>query len=434
MMDAIGIKTTDELFSAIPKSLKKTSFNLPDGFAYESELLNFFKQLSKNNATVEEFQSYLGAGFYHHYIPAAVKYIVSRSEFSTSYTPYQAEASQGTLQAIYEYQGLICELTGMDVSNASMYDGASALAEAAIMSLRFNERRKILVSHSVHPEYRKTLNTYLSNLNAEVMEIPLSDGITDTQRLNVLLDKDVSCVIIQSPNFFGCIEKMDELGPLIHSCGALFIASVYPVSLGVLKPPGEYGADIAVGEGQCLGNPLNFGGPGLGIFACKGHLTRKMPGRIVGATTDAEGKRGFVLTLQAREQHIRRQKATSNICTNESLCALAACVYLSLLGKRGLADLGRINLENSHYCFERLKRVKNIKPLFSEPFFNEFSVRLKGNLNVSRLNRILLREKIIPGLDLGRFYPEYKDCILFCVTETTTKEDIDRITKIINQL
>lgn len=429
MMDALGIKTPSELFSAIPESLRKTSFELPDGFTSEAELLNFFNMLSKKNVTVKEFTSYLGAGFYEHYIPAAVKYIVSRGEFSTSYTPYQAEASQGTLQAIYEYQGLICGLTGMDVSNASMYDGASALAEAAILSLRFNERRKILVSYAIHPEYRKTLKTYLANLNAEIVEIPIDKGITNIKRLNELLDKEVSCVIVQSPNFFGCIEPMDELGRLIHSVGALFVACIYPSSLGILKPPGEYGADIAIGEGQCLGNPLNFGGPGLGIFACKDFLVRRMPGRVVGATVDIEGKRGFVLTLQAREQHIRREKATSNICTNESLCALAAGVYLAFLGKKGLVDLGRINIENSHYCFERLKRVKNLEPLFKKPFFNEFSIRLKGGLTVSHVNRRLLKEKIIGGLNLGYFYPEYENCLLFCITETKTKQDIDRLIK-----
>ncbi|MFQ6044635.1 MAG: aminomethyl-transferring glycine dehydrogenase subunit GcvPA, partial [Candidatus Poribacteria bacterium] len=336
------------------------------------------------------------------------------------------EVSQGTLQAIYEYQSLICELTGMDVSNASLYDGASALSEAAILTLNATNRAEIIVSEAVHPEYRTALKTYLHGLGAPVHEIPYAeDGTTDLEELKNAVNENTAGVILQNPNFFGCIERMKEGSEITHSNGALFIACVNPISLGVLKPPGEYNADLAVGEGQPLGNPIAFGGPYLGFFAITQKLMRKLPGRIVGQTKDMQGRRGFVLTLQAREQHIRREKATSNICTNQALNALAACVYLSAMGKSGISEVAQLNLQKSHYAQKRLCELDEFALKFPAPFFNEFLVQCNADPN--EINKKLLNKKIIGGLPVERFYPELKNCALFCVTEMRTKDEIDTL-------
>jgi len=379
------------LFTDIPEKVRLTGpLDLPAPLT-EMELLAELKEQSEKNQVKE---NYLGAGSYNHFIPSAVKHIVGRSEFYTAYTPYQAEASQGTLQVIYEYQSLICALTGMDVANASMYDGATALAEAAFLACRATGRKEVIVSSAVHPEYRKVLKTYCTAADIAIKEVAY-DGKTGLTANSLQLTANSSCFILQQPNFFGCVEEIKGLATKVHAAGALFIVSADPISLGLLKPPGEYGADVVVGEGQSLGNPRNFGGPGLGIFAVKQALIRQIPGRLVGKTLDIDGKVGYTLTLQAREQHIRRERAASNICSNEALCALAATVYLSLLGKKGLKKIAELCLDNT----EKLKKKHGA--LFSAPTFKEF----------------VTKDKI--GLPLKEFYPELKDRYLACATELT---------------
>jgi glycine dehydrogenase subunit 1 len=426
MLKEIGVGGIEALLADIPQSLKKFDLNLPKALS-EMELVKELKSAAEKNVNVSEYTSFLGAGAYEHFIPSVVDHLSSRGEFATSYTPYQAEVSQGTLQAIYEFQSMICELTAMDVANASMYDGASALAEAAVLSIRHTDRHKVVISQAVHPEYREALKTYLQCLNIEIVEIPAIEGITDVDALSRTVDDDTASVLIQMPNFFGCLEEVDEIAKVAHKHGALFIACVNPISLGIIKPPGDYGADIAVGEAQGMGNPLYYGGPYIGFFAVKKELMRRVPGRIAGATTDVKGRRAFVLTLQAREQHIRRQKATSNICTNQALCALRTCIYLSILGKQGFTKLARLNLRKSHYAMEEICKLKGFEPLFNKPFFNEFAIRVTDGRTAQQINESLLKEKIIGGLDLSRFYPALKNSMLFCVTETKGKDDIDRL-------
>ncbi len=426
MLKEIGVESVEALLTDIPQGLRKFDLNIPKTLS-EMELVKELKTAAEKNINVSEYTSFLGAGAYEHFIPSVVNYLASRGEFATCYTPYQAEVSQGTLQAIYEFQSMICELTAMDVANASMYDGASALAEAAVLSLRHTDRQKVVISQAVHPEYREVVKTYLQCLNIEIVEIPAPDGTTDIDVLSRTVDDDTASVLIQMPNFFGCLEEVDDLAKAAHKHGALLIACVNPISLGIIKPPGGYGADIVVGEAQSLGNPLNYGGPYIGFFAVKKELMRKVPGRIVGATTDIKGRRAFVLTLQAREQHIRRQKATSNICTNQALCALRTCIYLCVLGKQGLADLARLNIHKSHYAMEEISKLQGFEPLFNKPFFNEFAIKATDGRTAEQINESLLKEKIIGGLNLSGFYPALKNSMLFCVTETKSKDDIDRL-------
>lgn len=429
MLNEIGIKSVDELFRDIPNEIPHRDPNLP-GPLTEQELIREMEKLGNLNTTTKEYDSYLGAGCYEHFIPSVVPALANRSEFVTAYTPYQAEASQGILQTIYEYQTLICQLTGMDVSNASLYDGSTALAEAVLVGYRTRglEKGKVLISKTIHPEYREVLKTYLEAIQVEIVEIPYKNGITDIDFIKDRIDNNTIAVAVQSPNFFGCLEPTWEIPPLVEKFGALSIISVNPISLGVLKDPGSQGFSIAVGEGQALGIPMNFGGPFLGFFACKRDLLRKIPGRIVGRTKDKDGNPGFVLTLQAREQHIRREKATSNICSNEALCALTACIYLCALGKSGLEELGKLNISLSHYARDRLCSINGVEQLFYEqPFFNEFV------LKISVPEERFLSQKIIPGLSLERFYPELKEFSLWCVTETKTKEKIDRLVEVVNE-
>jgi glycine dehydrogenase subunit 1 len=421
----IGLRSIEELFTDIPKSVRSQAQLKIQGGMSEYELVKHVKRIGAKNKTVEEYTSYLGAGAYEHYIPSYVDHLLLRSEFYTAYTPYQPEISQGTLQAIYEYQTLVCELTGMDAGNASMYDGASALAEAAIMSCDATRRSKVLVPQSIHPEYREVLKTYLPPRGVEIIELPIKEGVVDFNSMQTVLNEEIAGVLLQYPNFFGCIEKAEEIGQLAHNKGALFVIAVNPVSLGILKSPGELGADIVVGEGQPFGNPLNYGGPYLGFLACKDKFVRKMPGRVVGATKDKNGKKGYVLTLQAREQHIRREKATSNICSNEALCALAFTIHLTGLGKNGLKELGNLNLQKAHYAAQELSKVPGISLAFSSPYFHEFVI--KTDVSPSKINAELLKHKIIGGLDLSRFYPELANHLLFCVTETKSKEQIDEL-------
>ncbi len=423
MLEFIGVDSVNAFFADIPQSLRfKGKLNLPEGMS-QLELTRHMTEVSSKNATTSDFIYFLGAGTYDHYIPATVDHVISRSELYTAYTPYQAEMSQGVLQSIYEYQSLICDLTGMEVSNASLYDGATAVPEAAIMACRSTRKGKVLISAGVHPEYIETLNTYAPGQDIEVITIPLKNGVTDLERLASEVDDDTAAVFVQSPNFVGLVEDMDSVGDMLGDKKTLFVAVVDPISLGVLKAPGEYNADIAIGEGQALGNPMYFGGPHLGFFATKEKYQRQIAGRVAGATTDGQGNRGFVLTLQTREQHIRRERATSNICSNEALNALAAATYLSTMGKEGMKDVAELNLRKAHYAQKAITRLDGFDAAFSGPFFKEFVVKTK--LAPAEINKALLEHRIIGGLDLGRFYPAMQNHMLFCVTEKRTKQDID---------
>ncbi|MGI6144278.1 MAG: aminomethyl-transferring glycine dehydrogenase subunit GcvPA [Clostridia bacterium] len=429
MLKDMGICTIEELFRDIPEQLRlKRKLNLPKGLS-EKAAWDEVERLAHRNKDIGQYLCFRGAGAYEHYQPKAVKHILSRSEFYTAYTPYQPEVSQGTLQAIFEYQTCICELTGMDVANASHYDGATALAEAALMAIQISRRKKLVISSLVHPEYRETLHTYLSRRGIEIIMLPSENGLTAVAELEKVLTTEVAAVIVQNPNFLGSIENLAFFAQKIHEKGGLLIACVDPVSLGVLASPGECGADIAVGEGQSLGLPLSLGGPYLGFMACKEKYVRRMPGRIVGKTVDRLGREGFVLTLQAREQHIRRDKAGSNICSNQALCALAATIYLALLGPRGLREVGKQCMEKSHYASELLVQLPGISLAFTAPFFQEFVVKTQES--AVSINQRLWEAGILGGLDLGRYYPELKNHLLFCVTEMRTKEEIERLVEVI---
>ncbi|MFA6281966.1 MAG: aminomethyl-transferring glycine dehydrogenase subunit GcvPA [Candidatus Omnitrophota bacterium] len=423
MFGAIGISSLDDLYRHLPGSIRiNKNLNLPSGLS-EQELRNCLTALAAKNKTINKFNSFLGAGSYNHYIPAAINPIISRTEFLTAYTPYQAECSQGILQAIYEYQSYVCLLTGMDVSNASLFDGGSSLAESVLMSLRITKRNKIIISSSIHPEYKKTLYTYLSGFNFKVQEVNFeSQGLTDINLLKAGLDDDTACVALQSPNFFGIIEMTEKISSLAKENGALTIQVTNPVSLAILKEPVRQGVDIVCGDGQALGGHLSFGGPSFGFIATKNEFLRQLPGRIVGKSTDKEGKPAYCLTMQAREQHIKREKATSNICSNQSLNAISAAVYLSLLGKEGLYNCALYSLNLTHYFYARLSEIKSIKLNFSKHFFNEFVWSVD---NPKALMKKLYKKEIIAGLALDRFYPELKNGILSCCTEVKSKEQID---------
>jgi glycine dehydrogenase subunit 1 len=430
MLEAIGVSSYEDLLKKVPSKLRHFDWKLPAGVS-ELELFRHAVEFGKANRHFHDFACYLGAGVYDHFLPTVVAQIAHRSEFITSYTPYQGEASQGTLQFIYEYQSLICELTGMDYSNASMYDGASAVAEAVLLALRMDGRKKILIPDSVHPEYREVTQTYLSSIDCEIVRVPMKDLTTDIDKLKTLIAPDVAAVVFQQPNFFGILEEARQIADIAKNAGALVIACVNPVSLGVIAPPGEYGADIAVGEGQPLGNPVSFGGPHFGFFTVKADLLRKMPGRICGMTVDKAGRRAFVLTLQAREQHIRREKATSNICTNHSLCALKGAIYMSLLGPKGLKKLALINLKKAHDTRERLLKVKGVRPLSDKPFFNEFGVTI--DKEPKGLAASLRKNKIMGPLALDRFYPDIQSAYLVAVTENRTEDDLQRLVRSVEE-
>ena len=430
MFDALEIKSEEELFDAIPADLRAKPLNISGGQT-EQELLEYFKNLAAKNKTLVSFR---GAGIYDHYIPSLVGEITSRSEFWTAYTPYQAEASQGTLQAIFEYQSMICALTGMDVSNASLYDGATAVAEAALLALRVRGKNKILVSSALNPEYIKTLETYLQNFNAKIVMLNLSsNGTVEKATVDASLDDDTAVVIIQSPNYFGIVENMQDLSAAAKEKNALFAAVVNPISLAVFQSPGEYGADIAVGEGQPLGIPLSAGGATFGFMTVHKGLEWKMPGRIVGQTIDKKGKRGFVLTLQSREQHIRREKATSNICTNSSLNALAACVYMSGWGNAGFKKLAETNISKAGYAFGKIKNIDGFKTKFENPvFFNEFVIETEKD--IKKINKTLIKNGILGPVDLSGSGKQFKNCLLFCVTEQRRKSEIDKLAEILTKV
>lgn len=423
MLKEIGIETMRSLFPDIPDQVYlDKKLNLEPGLP-EMEVVKKMRALSEKNADLDHYISFLGAGAYDHFIPATIGQLLSRQEFYTAYTPYQPEISQGTLQAIFEYQSMICELTGMDVANASMYDGATSLMEAAMLATEALKRSEILVSRNLNPESRQVLKTSALFRNIKVIEVDSKDGQTDLEDLEKKLNENTAAFLLQSPNFFGIIEDLAAAGEMVHGNNSLFIVSGDPISLALLKSPGELGADIVVGEGQSLGNSLNFGGPYLGFFGAKEKWIRKMPGRIVGQTRDKEGRRGFVLTLQTREQHIRREKATSNICSNQGLNALTAAMYMTFMGKEGLKEVAELSLQKAHYTYDQLTGTGKFVPLFDKPFFKEFAVISKEP--VAELNSRLLKEKIIGGYSLSRVYPELKDGWLISVTEKRSKKEID---------
>ncbi|MBD3164345.1 aminomethyl-transferring glycine dehydrogenase subunit GcvPA [Candidatus Woesearchaeota archaeon] len=430
MLKDIGIVSIKGLFADIPEEIqKKAQLNLPEPLS-ELQLRKKITYIARKNRAYKT--SFLGAGCYSHYIPAIVSRIISKPEFCTAYTPYQAEISQGILQAIFEYQTMICDLTGMDASNASVYDGAEALAEAALISLKKTGRSDIIISKTVHPEYRQTVRTYLNAKNKNLVEIDIgSNGKTDIEKLKSAVNHNTAGILIQSPNFLGAVEDIMEVERAAHKNNSLLTVSVADTScLGILAPPGKLGADIVTAEGQSFGNPKSFGGSLLGIIAVKQGLIRHLPGRIVGQAVDREGKKGYMLTLQAREQHIRREKASCNICSNQALNALAATVYLTALGKNGIINLANLNLQKAHYAYESLKEFK----VFSNSLlYNEFVIQFRNKDNMKRAGKELEKNSIEPGLDLEKFYPALKNCMLICVTEMNSKQDIDRFIEIVKK-
>jgi len=434
MLKTIGVERLDDLLEAIPTSLRQAPAQRPAGLS-ELELTRHLRTLARMNCPASELAVYRGAGLYEHAIPAAVEALASRGEFATAYTPYQPEASQGTLQAIYEFQTMICELTGMEVANASLYDGASGLAEAALMALRVTERRQLVMSQTVHPEYRQVLTTYVSGLSVSQTTLPAPTGVTDVAQARTAVTSDTAALIVQMPNFFGCLEPVHELAHAAHAVGALCIVCIAePVSLGLLVAPGHYGADIVVGEAQSLGSPMSYGGPSLGFFATRQAWLRKLPGRIAGRTTDQQGRCGYVLTLQAREQHIRREKATSNICTNEGLLALRTTIFLSLLGPQGLQELAALNCQRAHALQEALCRLPCFAPAFPQPFFNEFVLQLTQPSLQPAIEQALAEAGVVGGLPLDVFDASWRGRSLWCVTETKAEEQVDRVVEVVHRV
>src|ERR1700694_1246142 len=422
MLAAIGAKSIEELFSSIPERFRlREPLKIPGPYS-EAEVIQYFKERAAENSY--GYTSFLGAGVYNHLRSVVTDAIIQRGEFLTSYTPYQAEITQGTLQSIFEFQTLMCQLTGQEVANASMYDGSTAATEAVLMAERLTSRSRVLVARSVHPEYRAVLKTYAKNSGLSVEEVPISaDGTVDTKALQSNLKEDVAAVLVQSTNFLGAIEPIADLANIAHKVGALLVATVTEaVSLGLVNPPAE--ADIVAMEGQSFGLAPSYGGPFAGGIASRDKFVRQMPGRLAGQTTDSDGQRGFVLTLATREQHIRREKATSNICTNQALCALAATVHLTLLGKEGLREMAQQNLAKAQFALAELTKIPGVRRAFDAPFFNEFTLEFPRSVKI--VNTELLREKIVGPLALGTPYPELTKRALVCVTETTSRAEIER--------
>ena len=426
MLAAIGVERVEDLFHDVPAACRFPKLELPEPVS-EMEIMAELQAMSEENLDAGHYPSFLGAGAYHHYVPRVVDHVISRSEFLTAYTPYQPEISQGTLQSILEYQSMICALTGMEVANASHYDGATSTAEAVIMALNSvkGKRNKVLVSSALHPEYRAVVRTYTQGMGLEIVgDESATAGLPE---LAARVDGNTACLIVQSPNFFGQIEDLSGLAERVHQAGAMLVVVVTdPISLGLLRAPGEYGADIVAGEGQALGNGLNYGGPYLGFFACREKDVRKMAGRLVGQTVDVEGKRGFVLTLATREQHIRREKASSNICSNQALCALAASIHMAALGKSGLRRLAELCYHKAHYAAQLIAKIDGYEVLGDKPFFHEFVIRCPAP--VQAINDYLLDEwGLIGGYDLGQAYPERGNEMLVCVTEVASQIEIDSL-------
>ncbi len=433
MLDKIGISTVDELFNSVPENIKlKRLLDVPAALS-EPELVDKLKEISGKNKNAG-LLSFLGAGAYQHYIPVVVDYLSSRGEFVSPYTPYQPEVSQGTLQVIFEFQTLICQLTGMDIANASLYDGASGAAEAVLMANRLTRKEKILVASTIHPQYRQVIQTYTRNLGLSIEEIDfVNSGKINTEQLSKKIDEETAAVVCQSPNFFGIIEDIQTISDIAHKKNALSVYVVTePLSLGILEPPGKLGADIVTGEAQAFGMPLSFGGPYLGFMACSKKYLRQFPGRIAGQTKDVDGKQGYVLTLSTREQHIRRERATSNICTNQALCLLRATIFLETLGKCGLRDMATHNLYKADYARQKINEVKGIESRFSGTSFNEFV--LSFNKPWVEIESSLREKLIIGGYNLQKDYPGLKNCALFCVTEMHKKEDIDKLAEILDEI
>jgi glycine dehydrogenase subunit 1 len=427
MCEALGVASPAELFDEIPESLRPKSFDLPEPMS-EMEVVRRMEELAGANRT--DFTSFLGAGYYDHHIPPAIDALASRGEFFTAYTPYQPEASQGTLQAIFEYQSLMAGLMGMHGANASVYDGGSALFEAMMMAVRSTKRIRVVIGQSVNPIYRIMLASYSRNLNLELVTLPHRNGQPDYEGLTKAVDDRTAAIVVQNPTFFGGVTDYTELIEHAHSKGALAVMSTYPLLQSVLKTPGAMGADIAVAEGQSFGLPLSFGGPYLGVMACTKKLVRQLPGRIAGRTVDTEGRDGYVLTLQAREQHIRRQKATSNICSNQALCALRAVIYASLLGPEGLRRTAGQCIEKAHYAAERLTAIDGVEMYTAGSFGNEFAVTLP--CDAYGLSRALVRRGFVPGFPVGRYYPGLEDVLLVAVTEKHTREQIGIMTELVS--
>ena len=423
MLADIGLARIEDLFDQIPEQLRlKEPIGIGDPMS-EPELLDYFRTLASKNAI--DYQSFLGAGAYSHFIPVVIDSLISRAEFFTAYTPYQPELSQGTLQYTFEFQTMICQLTGMEVANASLYDGSTAVAEAVLMAHRVTRRNRFIIADTLHPHYREVIAAYTRNLGLTIDTATHNDaGTFDPVSLEI--NKETAAVVVQSPNFFGCIEDLTALADAAHEAGALLIVAITePMSLGVLKPPGACGADIVAGETQSFGIPLSYGGPYCGLFATRDKFVRQMPGRLVGEAYDEQGRRGYVLTLSTREQHIRREKATSNICTNQGLFALMATVYLSTMGKRGVKEVARQNLQKAHYAASAISKLDGYELKFDAPFFNEFVVRTRRP--AAEVTKRLLDQKIIGGLALEGYYQKMRDSMLVCVTETTKKEAIDKL-------
>ena len=422
MLRALGLSSVDQLFDSIPAELRrKEPLNLPRALS-EPEILDYFRQQAAENAAGH--LKLLGAGAYDHFRPVVIDALISRGEFFTAYTPYQAEIAQGTLQAIFEFQTLLCQLTGQEVANASMYDGSTALAEAVLMALRITGRSRVLVAGNVHPEYREVLRTYLTATGLELVEVPVAaSGQVDPAALERLLDDRTAAVAVQSPNFFGCLEEIPAVADKTHQRGALLVTAISePVSLGLLQPPAE--ADIVALESQAFGLPPSYGGPYAGVIATKGKFVRSLPGRLAGQTTDRDGRRGFVLALATREQHIRREKATSNICTNQALCALAVTIFLCVYGRRGLRELAEQNLAKAHYLAGELAKLNGVRLPYTAPFFNEFVVELDAE--AAEIHHRLLPRKFVAGVPLSRWFPQRRGALLLCATETAQRGDLDR--------
>jgi glycine dehydrogenase subunit 1 len=434
MLEAIGLKSAEQLFDSIPQELRlQRPLNTPAALS-EIELLDKFENLGRRNAAAQR-TSFLGAGAYSHYIPTIVDHIISRSEFFTAYTPYQPEISQGTLQTIFEFQTLVCQLTGMEVANASMYDGSTALAEAVLMAERVTRRSKVIASAAVHPQYLEVVNTYVQHagIDLELADFDQKTGQAGAALANAV-DDQTAALVVQSPNFFGCVEDLKALADAAHAKGALLVVAITEaMSLGLLKSPGECGADIVVAEGQSFGVPVSFGGPYVGLFATRDKYARQIPGRLVGEAYDKKGRRGFVLTLATREQHIRREKATSNICTNEGLIALAATVYMEAMGRRGIQEAAKQCLQKAAYTAKRIAEVKGFSLPFSAPYFNEFVVRGPSD-SVELLSRMAREKGIEAGIALSRFMPDRNKDFLVCVTETNTREQIDSLVSAFSEL
>lgn len=428
MLEVMGLRSIEELFSPIPDALRAKRLDIPPGMS-EFETFDRMKAIAGSNCA--DILNFIGGGFYDHIIPAAVDHLSGRAEFYTAYTPYQPECSQGTLQALFEYQTAICRLTGLDVSNASLYDGATACAEAAMMALRITGRNRILVDACLSPFARQVIRTYLYNLEVDIVEIDPIDGALDREELSRLMDDSVAAVLVQNPNFLGRVEDFTDIADRIHAQGALLVASVYPVALGMIKSPGEMGADIAIGDGQSLGNPLSFGGPSFGFIAARKKFIRNMPGRIVGETVDKNGERGFVLTLQAREQHIKRHKATSNICSNQGLCALRGLIFLSLIGKTGLAELAGLNRDKAEYAKGRLTELPGVK-ILPGATFNEFTVILP--IAAPPIVSALLKKGIAAGVPAGDYYSGLENGLIVTVTEKRSKCEIDRLAQALQEV